>query len=260
MKKNRDISELFSLIQILRSPEGCPWDRKQTPETMAKYLVEEAMEAYEAVHSKSSFQAMDELGDTLFQLLFIIDLYEENKSFSFSELIDNTLKKIISRHPHVFGEKKAEDLDEVEKIWADAKKAEKEGDIFESIMDKIPSGLPALMYALKMSKKAVVIGFEWDNLDEVFDKLYEEMEELRRSLKYENKTAQEMEFGDLLFTLVNVGRFMGIESEASLLKSCKKFRQRFQWMEKTALSQGKKLESFERKNMEDLWNRSKKYY
>ncbi|MDY0131514.1 MAG: nucleoside triphosphate pyrophosphohydrolase [Desulforegulaceae bacterium] len=260
MADNYFLDPLMDLIGILKSEKGCPWDKNQTPFSLAKYLVEESHEAYEAIHSGKIESIKDELGDTLFQLCFIVLLYQEQGLFTFEDIVEKSVSKMKFRHPHVFSDEKACCEEEVKKIWENVKQLEKK-DKFKSVMDSVPSGLPALMKALEVSEKAVKCGFEWSDLEGVFEKVFEEIEELKetfdKKLDFEDK---QMEFGDLLFTLVNSGRFLGIESEAALLKACDKFEKRFRWMEKKVLSEGKEFESIDRIELENFWEISKKIY
>ena len=258
-KKKSDLKSLFDLITVLRGPKGCPWDKKQTPETMVKYLVEESCEARDSVLTGSRDEIIDELGDVLFQLLFIVSLYQEKGAFNFSDIIEHTLGKMVSRHPHVFGDEKAETVDDVEKTWTKVKKEEK-GSGFESVFDKIPSGLPALMLALKVSKAAVDVGFEWDRIEDVLEKLKEEIDEFKEALDEYDEKEQTLEFGDILFTLVNIGRFFGVDSETALIKSSVKFQKRFRWMEEEAFIKGEKISDVKRPEMEELWNKAKSFY
>jgi len=196
----------------------------------------------------------------LFQLCFIIFLYQEKGIFSFKDIVENAVSKMKSRHPHVFLDERADSVKDVEVIWQNQKKLERKN-AFLSVLEKIPSGLPALMKAHKISVEAVKCGFEWENIAGVFDKIHEETDELKEA--FENDLSiekKEMEFGDVLFTLVNAGRFLGIESEAALLKSCDKFVKRFKWMEKESFLNKKDIMSVERKELEDLWEKSKKIY
>lgn len=257
MIKSSSLEKIFNLIDKLRQPDGCPWDRKQTPATMARHLAEESLEAYDAIHCKSESEIKDELGDVLFQLCFIIFLYEEKGAFSFEDIAEHALNKMISRHPHVFEGVHAKTVEDVKAVWADVKAGEKKK---ESVFDSIPSGLPALMRALKVSEAAVDVGFEWDSVDEVYEKIYEEIDEFREASKDNSKEKQSVEFGDVLFTLVNIGRFFKLESESCLLKSCTKFENRFRWMEEQAQLKGRNIKNVERANLELLWNDSKKIY
>ncbi|MGM0417816.1 MAG: nucleoside triphosphate pyrophosphohydrolase [Thermodesulfobacteriota bacterium] len=259
MEKSNNVSSLFELIKTLRSENGCPWDKKQTPSSMAVHLVEEAFEAYEAIHCQSDLSVMDELGDTLFQLCFIILLYQEKDLFTFDDVVNQAFCKMKSRHPHVFGEEKADTKEDVEKIWKNAKAFENSNNK-PSLMD-IPSGLPALTKALKISKNAVSAGFEWENSDDVFKKIHEEIDELQEAFRINSdKEKKETELGDVFFTMVNAGRFLNLESESSLLKSCSKFTKRFRMMEKEAEKINKKIEDLQREDLESLWNESKKIY
>lgn len=258
MANNYFLDPVVDLIEILKSENGCPWDRKQTPVSLGRYLVEEAHESYEAINLGDEDNIREELGDLLFQLCFIIFLYQEKGSFSFEDVVKSSVLKMKFRHPHVFSDEKAKTSEEVEKIWKNVKALERKNQ-FKSVMDSVPSGLCALMKALKISEEAVKCGFEWDDVNGVFEKISEETEELKetfeKNFSFEEK---QMEFGDLLFTVVNAGRFIGIESEAALLKACEKFEKRFRWMEEEAFSMEKDIKSVERHSLEELWDMAKK--
>ena len=258
-KSNFDLKPLFELIETLRGPEGCPWDKKQTPGSLSGFLIEEACEANDSIQTGSNDEIIDELGDVLFQLCFIIQLFQEKGCFSLEDVVKKSLNKMISRHPHVFGEESAETPEDVEKTWKKVKSLEK-GSKLKSVFENIPSGLPALMLALKISKAAVGEGFEWDNIEGVLDKVSEELDEFKESLLKKDENEKVMEFGDILFTLVNVGRFWGIESESALLMSSRKFEKRFRWMEEKACFKGTQLKKLPRRELENLWNESKDFY
>jgi len=249
-----DIKKLFDLISKLRSEDGCPWDKKQTPETMAKHLVHEAYEAYEAIITREN-NICEELGDTLFQLTFILLLFHDSELFSVYDVINNVHDKMIFRHPHIFSNKKAETIKDVKKIWAEAKNQEKKK---ESILAGIPSGIPALMKALLISKKAVSSGFEWESYNDLLDQFTEEVLEFKDANKNNTKEEAELEFGDILFTLVNIGRVLGFDAESALLKSSYKFEKRFKFMEKKVLSQGLSFPDIPREKLEYLWELAKK--
>lgn len=261
---NPGIDSLVKLVDILRGEEGCPWDRRQTAKSMSVYLIEEMYELVDAIESKPPREICEEMGDVLFHIIFITRLFEEQGLFGLKDVAAAIIRKMIRRHPHVFGTKKVDSTDEVKKQWQQIKQAERKSNSNApgSVLDSIPVGLPALTRAYRISKRAVDQGFEWDNREGVLGTAEEEWAEFRAELAKtpEKETASadaELEFGDLLFTLVNVARFIGIHPETSLSRAIHKFEKRFRFMEKTIASKGRSLESITRNEMEALWGEAK---
>ena len=261
-KKPASISSLTNLIKTLRGVNGCPWDKKQTPLSMVSYLVEEVYELADAIESENIEAVCEELGDVLFQVLFIAWLYEEKRSFDIAAAIEKNERKMIKRHPHVFGKEKAASADDVRKRWKEIKLEENSDSPGKSALDSITRKLPALMRSYRISERAGGLGFDWDNVNEVILKVEEEWSEFKSELS--NMAKQEkakeqlaLEFGDILFTLVNVARFLKFHPETALSGSTKKFEKRFRYMEQLLKEKGKSFETAARDELEALWEKSK---
>ncbi len=253
--------QIVALIDRLRGEDGCPWDKKQTPDTMAPYLIEEVYELVDAIVAKDADSICDEAGDALFQLLFIIHLYAESGSFGYEEVVAKNLEKMVRRHPHVFGTVSAETPEKVSANWEKIKQKEKGSFGQKSVLDSIPQGMPALLRASKVSERAAKTGFDWDDISGVMAKVMEEWMEFSNEIKAppgeiaNDKAA--MEFGDVLFTMVNVARFAGIHPETALIRSINKFEKRFSFMEEKALEEGKDIEDLSLQDMHTLWEEAK---
>jgi tetrapyrrole methylase family protein/MazG family protein len=258
----QSVAKLEALINALRDDDGgCPWDRQQTADTIIKYLIEEAYELADAVISENADAVCEETGDVLFQLLFLVHLYRETGKFGFPDVIDKNVKKMVGRHPHVFGDATADTPEKVSQNWEKIKQKEK-GDIGRrSALDAIPKNMSALARAALVSERAAKTGFDWDDISGVMDKTMEEWLEFTREVNTSGKPPDrqkiEMEFGDILFTMVNVARFARIHPETALTRSIQKFERRFGCMEKTAAAEGKAFSSLSVKEMHQLWDASK---
>ena len=255
------IEALRRLIATLRGENGCPWDQKQTPDTLSVYVIEEIYELVEAIAADDTDAILEELGDALFQLLFVAHLYEQAGRFSLDQVLERIITKMIRRHPHVFGEDKVESAGEVKQRWRKIKQQEK--GVRDSLLDSIPSGMPALMRAYRISERAAATGFDWDDLAGVMAQAELEWDEFKAEVGHEKPSGAErskaaMEFGDVLFTLVNVARLAGIHPETSLSQSSQKFIRRFKYMEEHAGRRSGSLESLSRDEMEKLWQAAKK--
>ncbi len=286
-------AKLVALQARLRAPNGCPWDREQTHASLRKFLIEETYEVLDAMESSDPHEFASELGDLLLQITFHSILAEEAGEFTISDVIESIHSKMVRRHPHVFGDAKAKDSAAVLKNWEQIKAAErsnangKEGKsgkaettgkgtaastVSESILSGVPRSLPGVLEAYQLTRRAAHIGFDWDDLAGIFDKLDEEKREILASLESaaapsgpatrRAKLAPvsphlEEEVGDLLFAAVNVARFLGADPEIALKKANRKFQTRFQWMEAVALAEGRPLAELPRERMEELWNLSK---
>jgi tetrapyrrole methylase family protein / MazG family protein len=259
-------ANLVDVMARLRSPGGCPWDREQTHATLRTYLIEEAYEVLDALDSTDDVRFAEELGDLLLQVLFHAQIASEAGRFSITDVIREINEKMIRRHPHVFGEKRAKDAAEVLRNWEIIKKQErlaKSGasaaqGLTESILDGIPPSLPALLEGLQLTRKAARIGFDWDRVDGIFNKLNEEAAELRQVLdNKESPVRMEAELGDILFVAVNLARFLKVDPEIALKKASAKFSRRFREMEHLARQQGNSLAELPRAQMEALWEQSK---
>lgn len=265
-----NIEALDRLIQTLRGDEGCPWDKKQTPRSIARYLIEEVYELADAIESGDPEVIREELGDVLFQILFIARLFEEENRFDIGDAAGASLEKMIRRHPHVFGEAHVDGVEDVRDQWRQIKREEKaaKGDGGNgSLLDSVPAGLPALMRSYRISERAARTGFDWDDLAGVMHQAELEWAELKEALgrnggaETEGDEAREaisLEFGDVLFTLVNVARFAKVHPETALSGSTRKFQKRFAHMEETASKRGRTIEEFGRKEMDRMWEDAKR--
>jgi len=255
MKKERyTYEDLLKIMEILRSPGGCPWDREQDHKTLKRYLIEEAYEVLEAIDQEKPEKLCDELGDLLLQVIFHAQIARENGQFDMSDVVHGISSKMVSRHRHVFGEEEAETSDDVMKIWEDVKKKEKGFMTHTQTLKDVPANLPALMRSYKVQQKAARVGFDWDNIEDAFQKIEEETLELKEAYKKGNKADMEEELGDLLFAVVNVSRFMEVQPELALSATVNKFIRRFEYVEEKAREQGKPLEEMSLREMDDLWN------
>lgn len=246
---------LLKIMEQLRSERGCPWDRVQTHDTLKRYLLEETYELLEAIDNKD-FKAMkEELGDLLLQIVFHSQIAKEEGHFSIDDVIDSISNKLITRHPHVFGNAKFKTAEEVLKQWDDRKK--EEGKLKESILEGIPKGLPALLKAYKIQSRVSKIGFDWEKPEDVIPKIEEETEELKQAVKSGDKERIEEEVGDLLFSIVNLCRLLRVDPESCLRKTNLKFETRFRKMEKLAASKNKSLKDMSLEEMDSLWEQTK---
>ena len=257
--QKRPLEDLIQLIETLRGKDGCPWDREQTPETLAVYLVEEVYELLDAIESGNPQDVCEELGDVLFQIFFMAGLYQEMKHFDIYDAACVNTEKMIRRHPHVFGDVEAGNTDEIRERWHKIKMREKNISSTASVLDSVPAKLPALMRAYRISERAARTGFDWDNISSVMEKVEEELSEFKAALPHK-KDEVSMEFGDILFTLVNVARFARIHPETSLTGSIKKFEKRFRYMEKALSEKRKKIENLTPDEMQLLWEEAKRFY
>ncbi len=260
-KKSSPISDpfdtLIKLIETLRGEKGCPWDKKQTPNSIAVYLIEEIYELVDAITSNNPEKICEELGDVLFQIFFVAGLYQESGLFDIRDVARLNTEKMIRRHPHVFGDEKAETTEKIRERWHEIKMKEKNRIHRASLLDTVPSRLPALMRAYRISERAASTGFDWTELSGVLQKVEEEWAELKSALKRNDTGQVALEFGDLLFTLSNVARFIRVHPELALVESIKKFERRFKIMEKAASEQQRTLESLTQAEMEILWEAAK---
>jgi tetrapyrrole methylase family protein/MazG family protein len=241
------------IIARLRAPDGCPWDKEQTHQSLRENLLSEAYEVLEALDEADSAKLREELGDLLLQVVLHAQIAKDDGEFEIDDVIKGISEKIVRRHPHIFGNKKVRDSREVMHNWEVLKKEEREAG--KSMLDGVPPQMPALAYAYEISRRAVRVGFEWENLDGVIDKLIEEIREIKEAAGPEEKT---QEFGDLLFTLVNFARWQGIDAEAALREANSKFYRRFSAVEALCRKRGKELQKLTLKEWDDLWEEAKK--
>lgn len=254
----KELQELINLIKKLRAPDGCPWDQKQTQKDIGRYLLDEAYEVIDALEENNPRHIREELGDLLFQILFIAEIASESGEFSPTDMMVDIKEKMIRRHPHVFGDVKVNSVREVKENWQAIKKQEK-GDTKEenNIFDNIPRSLPALKRAQKVTEAAARYGFDWNKTIEVLDKLQEELKEFQSALQTndQNKIAEEM--GDLFFTLVNLSRFVKVDPENALSASTNKFLRRFTYITDQLAEKGKTPDLSTLAEMDALWEKSK---
>ncbi|MBI9086659.1 MAG: nucleoside triphosphate pyrophosphohydrolase [Desulfobacterales bacterium] len=252
----------MELIERLRAEDGCPWDRRQTPRSMVAYLIEEVYELVDAVLSGSPGEVCEELGDVLFQAFFIAWLYQEQGHFQIADAIGQVHEKMIRRHPHVFGDETAKDAEAVRRRWTEIKKTEKGRSAEPSTLDDIPSGLPALMRAHRVSERAAGAGFDWADLTGVMKKVEEEWAEFNAEVGSQGggdsgRRRLALEFGDILFTLVNVARFARIHPETALAEAVVKFERRFRYMEAELTAGGATVASTSREELDRRWEEAK---
>jgi len=250
-----DFKELLNIMEKLRGEKGCPWDKEQTRESLKPYIVEEAYELLEAIEENDPEKIKEELGDLLFQIVFQSQIARENKEFDMSDIIDKIAKKMVSRHPHVFGNTTCSTSDEVVAQWEVQKK--REGKLRESILEGVPETLPSLLRAHRLQKRAAGVGFDWERADDVLKKLDEELKEFKEALGTKNKDMIEDELGDIFFMLVNISRFIGVNPEDAHRKTISKFIHRFRYIEMKAADQGRKLSDMTLDEMDKLWDEAK---
>jgi MazG family protein len=263
---SKSFDELVAVMARLRAPGGCPWDHEQTYASLAQYLLEESYETFDAIQEADqtgdTTNLCEELGDLLLQVVFHSTIGAERGDFTIDEVADGVTKKLILRHPHVFGDTKlarAQDvLDNWDQLKADERKASgKVETTRESILDEVPVHFPALLEGLKLTNKAAKVGFDWENTDQIFDKLDEEVAELKEAISEGETGNVAEELGDLLFVVLNLARHLDVEPETALKKTNRKFRQRFKFIEDELKRNGKDLEGASLKEMDDLWNKAK---
>lgn len=261
MTKKKTLDDLIQLMQDLRTPEtGCPWDLEQDFKSIAPHTLEEAYEVVDAIDRNDMKDLREELGDFLFQSVYHAQLAKEAGYFDLHDVIHDVTEKMISRHPHVFGNERAINAEDVNAIWEMRKDKEKtaQPSTQPSALDGVTAALPALLKAQKLQKKAAKIGFEWDNASYVLDKLEEEIVEMRQALALNDHKNQQEELGDILFLLANYGRMLGINTEEALRQCNTKFEHRFRGLEADLKAQGKALPDCSLGEMSDAWDNQKK--
>lgn len=256
-KTHENMDRLIRVVWQLTQEDGCPWDRVQTHQSISKNMIEEAYEAVEAIETNDVSAMREELGDVLLQVLLHAQIAQKNAEFDIDDIAKVLNEKLIRRHPHVFGERSAEDEDEVLDIWQSVKSEERknkdsENEVSSSILDSIPTTLPALVRAQKLSKRALRVGFGWESEEDIWKKVEEEKEEFLAEEKKSSKC--EEEFGDLLFAMVNIGIEAGIDCEEALRCANRKFTARFKEMEKKAQANNAHLENLSKDDLNELWD------
>lgn len=258
--------ELVSIMSRLRAPGGCPWDREQTYTSLSQYLLEEAYETFDAIHEAEATgdttSLTEELGDLLLQVVFHSTIATERGDFTIDDVAAGVAQKLVLRHPHVFGDAKLERAEDVLDNWDSLKANERKASgkkikDYDSILDEVPIHFPALLEALKLTNRAAKVGFDWKNTENIFDKIDEEVVELRAAIENGDVSDIDEEIGDLLFAVVNLARRLDIEPESALKRSNRKFRRRFRYIEKELESAGKRIEESALEEMDALWNIAK---
>lgn len=257
-KDKYDVSDLISIVKVLRAPGGCPWDRKQTHESIKKNFIEETYEVIEAINKQSPEMLKEELGDILLQVALHCEMESEKGSFEFNDVANDIVKKLIIRHPHVFGEVSAKNEEEALASWNSAKAKSKGVKKESESMLSVPRELPALMRAQKIQKKASDAGFDWENSEGAFDKLSEEINELKIAVSRGVKSEIEDEFGDVLFSCVNISRFLKVDSEEALTSATDKFLERYIEVERLARESGLNMKEASVEELDVLWEKAKK--
>jgi len=253
------LERTIRLVECLLGENGCPWDRKQTPESLTVYLIEEVFELVDAIDAGDPSAVCEEIGDVLFQLVFVARLFEQGGHFSIADVVERNTEKMVRRHPHVFSDARVESAEGVRRRWGEIKKAEKKKSPDPSILSSVPAGLPALMRAYRISERASGAGFDWSDIKGVSEKLEEEWKEFKAALETAPKDPEtvEMEMGDVLFTLVNVARIARIHPERALSKATRKFERRFRDMETQTAETGRSFDQVPRPEKETLWQKAK---
>ena len=257
MKKERNKQAIESFERLLdimdELREKCPWDRKQTFETLRHLTIEETYELADAIIENDTDEIKKEVGDLLLHIVFYAKIGSEENAFDIKSVIDSLNEKLIRRHPHIYGDEKVENSEQVKENWEQIKL--KEGR--KSTLSGVPKTLPALVKAYRIQDKARGVGFDWDNSQQVWEKVEEEIEELKEEVRNNNKEKIEQEFGDTLFALINYARFIDVNPETALERTNKKFINRFQFIEEKALQQGRSLKDMTLEEMDKIWNEAK---
>lgn len=253
-RENYSIEDLRDIVRILREPGGCPWDAEQTHKSIRNGLLEEAYEVADAIDNSSNVDLCEELGDLLLQVVFCSQISAEGNDFTLDDVVDGICKKLILRHPHVFGNVKAETSDKVLENWDAIKRDEKSQKTYYDTLESVPRAFPALMRAAKVQKRASKAGFDWDDLKNAFSKIPEETEELKEAIELGDKDKINEEYGDLLFAAVNVSRFLKIDAEQSLASATDKFMQRFKAVEEVVVKSGRDMKDLSLSELDEIWN------
>ncbi|TCT13054.1 tetrapyrrole methylase family protein/MazG family protein [Natranaerovirga pectinivora] len=256
-KKKYSFNDFRKIIEILRSKEGCPWDREQTHDSLRENLLEESYEVIDAINNNDVENLSEELGDLFLQVMMHSQIASEENHFTIEEVIHKISEKMIRRHPHIFGEDQLETTEEVMDRWDHIKKIEKKSDTTTEEIRNIPKALPALVRAYKVQKKAKKVGFDFDNIEDVMGKVDEELSEFKEAVSMGKKKEIDEEFGDLLFSMVNLSRFFRLNAEFSLTNAIEKFINRFEGVENLALKEGKTLSTMNLEEMNALWKKVK---
>ena len=247
----KSFTNLLNIVRELRGPDGCPWDKEQTHESLLPYFLEEAYEVIEGVEAGDMNSLKEELGDVLLHVVFQADIAQNNSEFTIEDSLNHVNKKLVRRHPHVFGDKKADAAFHAKQNWESAKHKEKKR---KSRLDGVPETLPALTRAQRIQEKASYTGFDWKKIEQVWEKIHEEIQELKEAQSNGNKYHIEEEIGDVIFSIVNLARFLNISAESALRKTNRKFLTRFKDVETELKKRGKEVEDSNLDEMDEIWN------
>ena len=256
--------KLVEIMARLRAPGGCPWDREQTFDTIKPFTLEETYEVLDAIDRRDWHGLAEELGDFMLQAVFYAEIAAEQDLFGIADVLETINAKLVRRHPHVFGGESAETAGDVKRIWAEVKSAEKkskgpkDSTVDGGLLGSVPRALPALVEAQQIASRAAGVGFDWENPDQVLDKLHEELGEFDQARRNASQEELEDEMGDMLFVLVNLARFVKVDPEQALRKANAKFRRRFRYIEQKLAERGRKLEDSNIQEMEALWQEAKR--
>ena len=256
-KPKYGFQDLIEIMKMLRAPGGCPWDREQTHKSIRQNFIEETYEVIEAIDTEDRELLKEELGDVLLQVVFHSEMESEKGSFDINDVCDGICKKLIVRHPHIFSDVKADTTDEVLSNWDKIKMQTKSQKTQSDAMDSVSKSLPSLMRSEKLQKKAAKVGFDWPDVNGALQKVEEETQELQKAIEDGDKKGMEEELGDLLFSVVNVSRFLKVDSEEALYHACDKFTNRFRMVEALAKERGIAMESAPLSLLDSLWDEVK---
>lgn len=256
-KSNYKFDDLVEIMKLLRSPNGCPWDREQNHKSIRQNFIEETYEVIEAIDNDDKELLKEELGDVMLQVVFHAEMESEKNEFNIDDVCDGICKKLIIRHPHVFGDVQADTSEKVLSNWDKIKMQTKSQKSQSDAMDSVSKSLPSLMRSTKIQQKAAKAGFDWNDVNGAIDKLSEEVAELKEAVKENNKEHQTEELGDVLFSVVNVSRFLKIDSEEALYKACDKFSDRFRKVENLAKERNLDMKTATLEELDSLWEEVK---
>lgn len=257
MKDKYNVNDLVRIMEILRAPDGCMWDQAQDHHSIRQNFIEETYEACEAIDDNDTDHLKEELGDVLLQVVFHTQMEKEKGVFDLNDVADGVCKKLIFRHPHIFGDVKVGSTDEILSNWDDLKRKEKKQETDTSTLESVSKSLPSLIRAQKLQKKAAKVGFDWPDVSGALDKVEEELAEVRAAINGNGDIEEEI--GDLIFAVTNVSRFVKVDSERAAEKTCNKFVRRFADMEKQAAAAGKNLSDLTLSELDALWDKAKEH-
>lgn len=257
MKDKYNVNDLVRIMEILRAPDGCMWDQAQDHHSIRQNFIEETYEACEAIDDNDTDHLKEELGDVLLQVVFHTQMEKEKGVFDLNDVADGVCKKLIFRHPHIFGDVKVGSTDEILSNWDDLKRKEKKQETDTSTLESVSKSLPSLIRAQKLQKKAAKVGFDWPDVSGALDKVEEELAEVRAAIGGNGDIEEEI--GDLIFAVTNVSRFVKVDSERAAEKTCNKFVSRFADMEKQAAAEGKNLSDLTLSELDALWDKAKEH-